>query len=113
MKIFFFNQAIQIILFPSLGFCHIASRPFAGFRRVVYLSMSTALSAFPLAAALVATVMVTRLAIDMGITQKRLLGIAIGTICIAAVPVSLYILYRKPRVMIQKLSTFTCLLNII
>ena len=96
-RMFLIFFMLAVILFPSLGFWRYAARPFAGFRRVVYLSLSTALSIFPLAAALVATIMVTRLTVDMGITQKRITGITLGIICITLIPVCLYFLCRKPK----------------
>ena len=96
-KMFLVFFLLLFILFPSLGFWRYTARSFAGFHRVVYLSLGTALSIFPLAAALVATIMVTRLTLDMGITQKRIIGITLGIICIAVVPVCLYFLCRKSK----------------
>lgn len=96
-KMFLIFLLLAVVLLPLLGLWRTTARPFAGFRRGVYLALSAALSVFPVAAALVATVMVTRLTVDMGITQKRLVGIAVGVVCIAVVPVFLYICCRRPR----------------
>ena len=96
-KVFIIFLLFAVVLLPLLGLWRITARPFAGFRRAVYLAVSAAVSVFPIAAAIVATVMVTRLTVDMGITQKRLLGITVGVVCIAVVPVCLYVFCRKPR----------------
>jgi len=85
------------VLLPLLGLWRVTARPFAGFRRVIYLALSAALSVFPIATAAVGTIEVARLTIDMGFTQKRLLGIVVGVVCIAVIPVILYFVCRKPR----------------
>jgi hypothetical protein len=101
-KMFAIFLLFAVVLLPLLGLWRITARPFAGFRRGVYVALSTALSVFPIATALVATVMVTRLTVDMGITQKRLVGIAVGIVCSAAVLVFLYLCCRRPRATMHK-----------
>jgi hypothetical protein len=96
-KMFMVFGLFVVVLLPLLALWRITARPFAGFQRVIYLVVSAVVSVFPIAAAVVATVMVTRLTVDMGITQKRLLGIAVGVACIAVVPLFLYFVCRKPR----------------
>ncbi len=102
-RLFFYFILLTVVLIPVLTLWRVTAKPFAGFRKGVYLVLGIAWSVLPISTALVATVMVARLTMDMGVTPLRLFGIALGLACAMVFPLFLTITMRttaknEPRV---------------
>ena len=93
-RLFFYFILLTVVLLPVLTVWRATAKPFAGFRKGVYLVLGIAWSVLPISTALVATVMVARLTMDMGVTPLRLFGIALGLACAMVFPLFLTITMR-------------------
>jgi hypothetical protein len=102
-RLFFYFVLLTVVLLLVLTLWRATAKPFARFRKGVYLVLGIAWSVLPISTALVATVMVARLTVDMGVTPMRLLGIALGVACAMVFPLFLTLTMRttaknEPRV---------------
>lgn len=94
-RVFLFSIMLTAVLLLILNVWRITAQPFAGARRIIFMTMSVAFSLVPLACALVGTIMVIRLTMNLGVTPKRLLGIATGMAIVSAFPIFFWATFRK------------------
>jgi hypothetical protein len=96
-RIFFLFMIHTVVILPLLYLWRFTASPFTGIRRVLYIALGTALSVVPIATAALATIMVARLTIDMGVTTMRIFGISVGVICTMVFPIYLYGRFRNHK----------------
>ncbi len=94
-RLFLLSLMVTAVLLLALKVWRTTAHPFTGARRIIFVTMSVALSLVSLSAALVGIIMVTRLTINLGVTPKRLLCIAIGMAIVSVFPVFFYATFRK------------------
>jgi hypothetical protein len=96
-RLFIFSLLLAAMLLLVLNFWRITAHPFAGARRIIFVVLSVALSVVPLSAALVGTIMITRLTMNLGVTPMRLLGIATGMALVSVFPIFFWATFRKRK----------------